>query len=69
MPIQIKLKDGRIVSPAEHYAMLCEEHGLTPGSNIKRDPNNRERWIENDTEYTVLSPETAKWAQEECPWL
>jgi len=62
MTIRIKLKDGYLVSPDEHYRMLCEKHGLSGTKHIKRDPANPNRWIEYDAKYTVLEPKGASGA-------
>ena len=54
--VLIELSDGRVVTPAEHYLMLCKKFELRIGAQIKRDPNNRERWIEDER---CNSPATA----------
>ena len=62
MTAQIKLKDGRVVTPGEHYHILCEQYGLSGTKHIKRDPANPNRWIEYDAKYTVLEPKGASGA-------
>ena len=63
----IELKDGRVVTAEEHVRILCEKHGLSGTKHIRRDPNDRERWIEYDADYEFTP--VAEVSEEDRGWL
>ncbi len=46
----IRLTDGTMVTPAQHFALICAQYGLSGLRSIRRDPADPERWIEFGSE-------------------
>ena len=48
--MEIKLKDGRVVTIKEYYQMICEQFGLSGTKSIHRHPDNPDVWYEDGDE-------------------
>lgn len=55
--LEIELENGAVVTPQEHYMMLCQKYGLRVGVQIMRDPSDPERWIEKRARVEVVHAE------------